>query len=186
MKPRGFTLIEILVVIVIIGVLATFITLSVLGAQVKARDSRRQVDYNTMSKVLADYYLNNAFYPYEYYCDSSIGWTWGTACPPAIPIDSWGTDSDFYREVVPRYIAKIPTDPLNNTTYYYYYEPANDDNFHGHISPNNPFGAQPSTGRYPVGQCYSWRFWTERGQAEEVNKVEGDVSWDNDGIIDCN
>lgn len=48
----GFTLIEILVVITIIGTLATIIAISVFGAREKARDSNRKVEISQIGKVL--------------------------------------------------------------------------------------------------------------------------------------
>ncbi len=50
---KGFTLIEILVVIVIIGVLATIAFVYLGGATVKARDVKRMSDLNQIGRFLS-------------------------------------------------------------------------------------------------------------------------------------
>lgn len=49
----GFTLIELLVVITIIGLLTTFLTISIQTASAKARDAERLSDINKLVKTLA-------------------------------------------------------------------------------------------------------------------------------------
>ena len=62
-QKNGFTMIELLVVIVILGILSV-IGLSSLGsAQVKARDSRRKTDLRTIGDSLELYYNDFGRYP---------------------------------------------------------------------------------------------------------------------------
>jgi len=62
-KQNGFTLLEILVVIALLGILATIIMGSYLASLKKARDSRRKQDLEQISRALELYYSQNNSYP---------------------------------------------------------------------------------------------------------------------------
>ena len=63
MKQRGFTLIEIMVVVVIIGLLATLILPRVLGRQDQAMIAKAKVDVQALTTALKMYKLDNFNYP---------------------------------------------------------------------------------------------------------------------------
>ena len=60
---RGFTLIEIMVVVVIIGLLAAVIVPSVVGQVEKARISKAHQDINSIETALTMFKLDNSKYP---------------------------------------------------------------------------------------------------------------------------
>lgn len=60
MNKKGFTLIEILVVIFIIGLLVTIVVAGVNYARQKARDGQRVSDLTTVAGALDKYYLDNS------------------------------------------------------------------------------------------------------------------------------
>jgi len=61
---KGFTLMELLIVIAIIGILISVATASYSSAQKKARDSRRRGDLKAVQNALEQYYsANNGQYP---------------------------------------------------------------------------------------------------------------------------
>ncbi len=60
---RGFTLIEIMVVLVILGLLAAAVTPSILGQADKARVERAKTDIRAISNALDLYKLDNYNYP---------------------------------------------------------------------------------------------------------------------------
>jgi prepilin-type N-terminal cleavage/methylation domain-containing protein len=61
-KLKGFTLIEMLIVITIIALLASLILVGMGGARAKARDARRIADLRSVQNALELYYANNSAY----------------------------------------------------------------------------------------------------------------------------
>jgi prepilin-type N-terminal cleavage/methylation domain-containing protein len=53
---RGFTIVELLIVIVVIGILAAIVITSFSGVQAKARDSKRTTDIATLAKQFEAFY----------------------------------------------------------------------------------------------------------------------------------
>lgn len=60
---RGFTLIELMIVIVILGILMGTILPRLTGAQSRARDTARIADLNNISQALEVYFSDNGEYP---------------------------------------------------------------------------------------------------------------------------
>lgn len=68
MNNKGFTLIEMLVVVAIIGLLSSTILVGLSGARSKARDARRISDLRQIQTGLENYYVeNNQSYPQTLY-----------------------------------------------------------------------------------------------------------------------
>lgn len=63
---KGFTIIELLIVIAIIVILAGLVLTNVQGAQSKARDSQRLSDINSMFTALEAQHGDDNFYPEEF------------------------------------------------------------------------------------------------------------------------
>ncbi len=70
---KGFTIVELLIVIVVIAILAALVLNTFAGVQAKARDSDRQNDISTIDKHLETYHANNGHYP-SYGQLSDWGW----------------------------------------------------------------------------------------------------------------
>ena len=99
-KSSGFTIVELLIVIVIIGILAALVIISYNGIQARARDSSRLTAMRNVKSAVEAYAAENGSYPPTDFQNLSL-------------------------YLVPKYIKAIPSDPINATqggkTYVYYY-----------------------------------------------------------------
>jgi prepilin-type N-terminal cleavage/methylation domain-containing protein len=60
---RGFSLVEIIIVIAVIGILAAITVLTTMRFQIEARDSQRVASATTIAEALEKYYTKNGEYP---------------------------------------------------------------------------------------------------------------------------
>ena len=72
-RQSGFTIVELLIVIVVIGILATLVIVTFTGIQQKARNSQRQTDINALDSHLEAYYAQTGSYP-SFAVLTSSGW----------------------------------------------------------------------------------------------------------------
>lgn len=102
---EGFTLIEIMVVILILGLLATIVVQSLRGATDKAKVTKAEADISEIKTALDRYYLDNGYYP-----TSDQGLTSLVTAPTSGQIPSNYEDGG--------YIEKLPLDPWGNPYFY--------------------------------------------------------------------
>lgn len=62
-KQQGFTIVELLIVIVVIGILAALVITTFTGIQQKGRDTERTTDIKALHGQLEAYFAQNASYP---------------------------------------------------------------------------------------------------------------------------
>lgn len=62
-KQQGFTIVELLIVIVVIGILAALVITTFTGIQKKARDTERTTDIKALHSQLEGYYAQEGSYP---------------------------------------------------------------------------------------------------------------------------
>lgn len=108
----GFTIVELLIVIVVIAILAGLSYVGYANMQAKARDSTRLSDIAQIAKALELYYADNGEYPTGY-CGQPSPWS-TPPCPSPKKINgAWSTTSDgswnvLESALVPRYISEMP------------------------------------------------------------------------------
>ena len=90
-RERGFTLVEMMVVLVIIGLLATVVIVNVMPATDRATRTRAMADIDTLGQAIDMYRLENMRYP---------------------------TSQEGLNALVPKYVRRLPNDPWD-TPYVY-------------------------------------------------------------------
>ena len=101
-KRSGFTLVELMVVIVIIGLLATVVAINVLPSQDRAMVGKAQADISVLEQAIETYRLDNLTFPDDLQA---------LVAPPAgLP------RPERYRQG--GYVRRLPEDPWGNPYQY--------------------------------------------------------------------
>lgn len=116
---RGFTLVEILVVISIISLVSSVVMVSVQTARSKARDSTRAQQGEQIGKAMALYEADNGTLPPLTSCDlQNVSSAEGFEVSGCLAVSTAGVNTpqgqaweEFTSELVPTYISSIPPDP---------------------------------------------------------------------------
>lgn len=95
-QNKGFTIVELLIVIVVIGILAGLVITTYNGIQTKARNTERTTDLKAVQGQLEAYYANKGYYPGN---DSlGAGGTNGADNVTFIGTDMKGLDKEALRD----------------------------------------------------------------------------------------
>lgn len=108
-QQTGFTIVELLIVIVVIGILAAITVVAYNGVQSRALDTTRLGDISKIQKALELYKIDKGVYPNAN--PDPASWERSTTNP-----------SGFMSSLQP-YMGgnKVPVDPVNSGNSYYYY-----------------------------------------------------------------
>jgi len=113
-RRRGFTLIEILVVLGIISVLLSVLYVSFDSSRRSARDSERQVELTKLQLAIETYKSQNGQFPAAG-CGSAGEWV-GNGPSTAADFVNCNSSSGWIVGMVPEYIAELPADSRFETT----------------------------------------------------------------------
>ncbi len=100
-QASGFTIVELLIVIVVIAILASITAVAFNGVQQRARDSDRRSAVTTIAKALELYYTDNGQYPVSS-GSTVINNSWSTTADA-----SW---ANLEAQLRP-YLASVPDEP---------------------------------------------------------------------------
>jgi len=125
---KGFTLVELLIVMAILGVLVALVAGNFRSSQIRGRDAQRKSDLKQLSIALELFFNDFGYYP-----PSSNGKISG--CPfisGVTHLCEWGEKIKFSStfsqgEVI--YLSNIPADPSSDYEYYYNLPDGNNKKF---------------------------------------------------------
>lgn len=121
-KSAGFTMIEVMVVVTILGLLLATGVVAFSNAQRNARDAKRRADVDAIAKAYEQYYALNANMYGSANCSNEVYWTNG-----------------FHNAIATAFPGQLlPLDPLNSITYRYCIHSL-PSNFPGAVNPSARF-----------------------------------------------
>ncbi len=100
-NKKGFTIVELLIVIVVIAVLAAITVVAYNGTQMRARDSDRASDMKALASAIELYKVDNGNYP-------------------PCGLDNGGCNATGLTSLLAPYMNTMPLDPMNPTKTYSY------------------------------------------------------------------
>lgn len=114
MRQKGFTLMELLIVMVILSILVAIATGAYASSTRRGRDNRRKNDLRSLSTALETYFSDKGRYPTG---TGGVIMGCGAGDTGACP---WGdTTNGFKDQYGTLYMVLMPEDPVSTQTYYY-------------------------------------------------------------------
>lgn len=123
-NQAGFTIVELLIVIVVIGILAALVLNTFQGVQARARDTERRTDINSVATQLEAFYADYGHYPSGSTtvdtCGENVSGTYSGDCALAV-LTTRGLDAEALNQPNNTAIAVVASAPTPATGNYYYF-----------------------------------------------------------------
>ncbi len=113
-RRDGFSLVELIVVMAVVGVLAVFVFINISGQQARSRDTERTTDIDTLHSRLEEYYRDNGGYPNTFTATTFSG------IDPAALKDPAGNTIAIATAVSDQAAARAATNPTGSGAQYKY------------------------------------------------------------------
>jgi prepilin-type N-terminal cleavage/methylation domain-containing protein len=164
-SARGFTLPEMIVVVAVMGILASIAYVSYTDAKAQSRDKLRQTQLEQMKVALESYKDKYGRYP-EVGCRPSVSHVPGAqpiwAGPGPVSPGSWAVECADYIvghasgiNFVPDFIDELPRDPsFENETNRGYYYSVDSDGLAYKLQTANAVETEVLGYGHPYGRCY--------------------------------
>ena len=107
---RGFTLVEIMVVIVILGLLATLVVPNIMGASDEAKVGKAKSDVKMIADAVRYYYAKNSRLP-DALEDLATKDDKGNSEILELPVDPWNTPYELVQGDTPRQFEVVSCGP---------------------------------------------------------------------------
>lgn len=117
-QSKGFTLLEILVVMLIVGAIATIGLRSYLASQMKARDTRRKNDIEQLARALELYRSDKGHYPVNNELGEMVAYWIDGAAAQQETVFEWGDSFIDPAQPTTVYMVELPN-PTGNYTFFY-------------------------------------------------------------------
>lgn len=135
MKQRGFTIVELLIVIVVIAILAAITIVAYNGIQQRTRDNARTQAVAQLQKALELYRVEHGRYPPHIPSGANVppGFSGAHGTSYSHSVDTAG---NWMKNLVDaKVISSAPVDPLNNNTNYFVYWSSGVDGYGACLEP---------------------------------------------------
>lgn len=150
---QGFTLMELMIVIVLLGVLIAAGLGSFVSSQQKGRDNRRKSDLRSFGEALEIYYNDYGKYPNDDGTGRLMGCgTSGTSvCPISCSGPNWAAGGASGCSTI--YMVTLPQDPSTGRQYYYRYSSANGSGYQLYAALENTLDPNYNASGYAGTNC---------------------------------